>query len=171
MPLIVNTLWSVNVYLNGNNLLGRAAELKVPQPKGLRTDYKGLGMAARVKVPTGLDVLESTIKWASFDPTTIAQLSVMQMAQISALGDLQTLSAAGDIAEQPVILNMVAMPQDPGPLDFKAQELVDFTTTLDVYHVDLSVGGTQIYLFDAFSNQYIVGGDDQLAVFRANQGD
>jgi len=39
-----------------------------------------------------------------------------------------------------------------------------------VWHVDLSVGGQQIYLFDAFSNQYFVNGIDQLALFRAFNG-
>lgn len=169
--LVVNTLWNVNVYLNGQDLLGRAAEVKIPQPKRMRTDYKGLGMAARIKIPTGWEELESTIKWSSFDPTTIAQVSLSsQLCMISCLGDLQTLSASGEIFEAPVIYNFSGMPYDTGEIDFKAQELVEFTSAFDVYHCELYVAGAQIYLFDAFSNQYIVGGVDQLALYRANIG-
>lgn len=170
MQLQVNSLFNLNVYLDGTNLLGRAAEIKIPQPKGMRADYKGLGMIARIKVPTGLDALETTIKWASFDPSTLGDLSVLAMSQITCLGDLQTLSAAGDVLEQPVIYNLTVMPKDTGDLSQKAQELAEYTTSFDVYHVDLTIGGNQLYLFDAFSNQYIVGGEDQLATYRANIG-
>lgn len=117
-----------------------------------------------------MEALEGSIKWASFDADTLAQISVLQMVQLSCLGDLQTLSAAGEILEQPVIFNLTGMPQDTGEIDQKAQELVEYTTTLDVYHVDLTIGGDQVYLYDVFSNQYIVGGDDQLATYRANLG-
>lgn len=170
MQLQINSLFNLNVYLNGTNLLGRAAEVKVPQPKGSRTEYRGLGMVGKMKIPTGMEALEGSIKWSSFDPSTLGQLSVLQMAQISCLGDLQTLTAAGDILEQPVIFNMTAMPNDLGPLDQKAQELAEYTTMFDVYHVDLKVGGVSLYSYDVFSNQYSVGGVDQLANYRANIG-
>lgn len=170
MQLQVNSLFNLNVYLNGTDLLGRAAEAKVPQPKGMRTEYKGLGMIGRLKVPTGIEALEGSIKWASFDPDTLAQLSVLQMFQLSLLGDLQTLTAAGEVFEQPVIFNLTGMPHDTGDVNQKAQELVEYTTTFDCYHVDLSIGGVQSYLYDVFSNQYIVGGEDQLANYRANIG-
>lgn len=168
--LVVNSLWNLNVYLNGTSLLGRAAEIKIPQPKGMRTDYRGLGMVAKIRIPTGLDALEGSIKWSSFDVTTLSGISVLQMAQFSALGDLQSLTASGDVLEQPVIYNFTALPSDVGPIDAKAQENIEYTTAFDVYHVDLSIGGVQCFLFDAFSNQYIVGGVDQLANYRANIG-
>lgn len=169
--LVVNSLSNCNVYMNGVGLLGRAAEVKIPQPKRIRTDYKGLGMAARIKIPTGWDMMEASIKWSSFDPLTILQVAQStQTCHISCLGDLQTISASGEIAESPVIYNFTGMPYDIGDVDFKSQELVEFTSMFDVWHVDLSVGGVPIYLFDAFSNQYIVGGVDQLALYRANIG-
>jgi P2 family phage contractile tail tube protein len=171
MNLVVNSLSNVNVYLNGTSFLGAAAEVKIPQPKRMRTDYKGLGMAARIKIPTGWDFMESTIKWSSFDEDVIGEAALSSSAcQISCLGDLQTISASGEIQEQPVIYNFNGVPYDLGDVQFKAQELVEFTTSFDVWHVDLSVGGVQIYLFDAFSNQYIVNGVDQLATYRANIG-
>lgn len=169
--LVVNSLSNCNVYLNGTDLLGRAAEVKIPQPKRMRTDYKGLGMAARIKIPTGWDAMESTIKWSSFDADTIGQVALSnQTCAISCLGDLQTISASGEISESPVIYNFSGVPFDIGDIDFKSQELVEFTSSFDVYHVDLTVAGVQIYLFDAFSNQYIVNGVDQLANYRANIG-
>lgn len=169
--LVVNSLSNANIYLNGVGLLGRAAEAKVPQPKRMMTDYKGLGMVGRVGIPTGFDKLEGSIKWSSFDPTTIVQLaSIQKSALISMMADLQTLSSSGVISESPVIMNWTAIPKDIGDLDWKAQELVEFETMFEVYHVELSVAGVQLYLYDAFSNQYVVNGVDQLATYRANVG-
>ncbi|HUC16977.1 MAG TPA: phage major tail tube protein [Acetobacteraceae bacterium] len=169
--LVINSLSNANIYLNGNNLLGRAAEFTVPQPKRVMQDYKGLGMVARLEVPAGWDKLEAEITWSSFDQTTIGLLmSSTGMQQFSALGDLQVLSAAGETSELPVIYNVTGLAKDPGAIPFKAQENISFKTAITVYHVDLSVGGIQVYLFDVFSNQFIVGGVDQLASFRANIG-
>lgn len=169
--LVVNSLSNVNVYLNGVGLLGRAADCMVPQPKRLMSDYKGLGMVGRIEIPVGFDKLDSSIKWSSFDPTTIAGLASIKGIQLfSALGSLQTLTSGGQISEAPVIFNFSGIVKDMGPVDFKAQELVEFSTDLTVYHCELYVAGVQLYLYDAFSNQYVVGGVDQLATYRANIG-
>lgn len=169
--LVINSLWNCNVYLDGTSLLGRAEEFEVPQPKRLMQLYKGLGMVSRIDIPVGWDKVEASITWASFDSGTIGSLvSSTAMQQFAAMGDLQVLSAAGETSELPVIYNVTGLTVDPGPVPFKAQENISFKTTIQVYHIDLTVAGTQIYLFDAFSNQFIVNGIDQLAQYRANIG-
>ncbi|MGH7068170.1 MAG: phage major tail tube protein [Acetobacteraceae bacterium] len=169
--LVVNSLWNCNVYLNGTSLLGRASEFEVPAPKRLMQAYKGLGMAATIDVPVGWDKIEASITWASFDATTIGLLaSSTAIQQFAAMGDIQVMTAAGETADLPVIYNVSGLTIDPGPVNFKAQDNITFKTTIQVYHVDLSVSGAQVYLFDAFSNQFIVNGIDQLAQFRANIG-
>ena len=169
--LVINSLWNCNVYLNGTSLLGRAAEFSVPQPKRIMQDYKGLGMMGRIEVPVGWDKIEADISWSSFYQTTIGQLmSSTGMQQFSAMGDLQVLSASGETSELPVVYNVTGMTKDPGVIPFKAQENISYKTEITIYHVDLSVAGTQVYLFDAFSNQFVVNGTDQLAQYRANIG-
>lgn len=169
--LVINSLWNCNVYLNGTSLLGRAAEFTVPQPKRLMQDYKGLGMVTRIEVPVGWDKLAADITWQSFDQTTIALLmSAAGMQQFSAMGDLQVLSASGQTSELPVVYNVTGMTKDPGMVPFKAQENITYKSVITVYHVDLSIGGTQVYLFDALANQFIVNGVDQLAQYRSNIG-
>lgn len=169
--LVVNSLWNCNVYLNGTSLLGRAAQFDVPQPKRLMEAYNGLGMMARIDIPVGWDKVEAKIAWASFDHSTIGQLvSSTSMQQFSAMGDLQVLGAAGETGEMPVVYNVTGLTVDPGIIAFKAQENTKYETTIQVYHVDLTVAGTQVYLFDAFSNQFLVNGVDQLAQYRINIG-
>ncbi|MGH7056425.1 MAG: phage major tail tube protein [Acetobacteraceae bacterium] len=169
--LVVNSLWNCNVYLNGTSYLGRAAELSIPQPKRLMEEYKGLGMAARIEIPVGWDRIESEITWASFDHTAIGQImSSTAMQQFAAMGDIQVLSSAGETGDLPVVYNMTGMTKDPGPIAFKAQENITYKTTITIYHCDLTVAGTQIYLFDALSNLFVVNGVDQLAQYRINIG-
>jgi hypothetical protein len=169
--LVINALSNANVYVGGIGFLGQAAEATVPQPKRIFTDYKALGMMARIEIPTGWDKLDGSIKWSSFDESYLLQVAQSTaVLPFSVLADLQTFSAAGEIEEQPVIYNFTGTYKDIGKINFKSQELVEFTTELVVYHVELYVAGQQIYLYDAFSNQYIVGGVDQLALYRANIG-
>jgi uncharacterized protein len=169
--LIVNSLWNVNVYLNGVGLLGRAAEASVPQPKRKMQDYKGLGMAGGIEIPVGWEKLEGRIKWSSFDLDTLIGLNMSTgQQQISMLGDLQTISAGGLLSESPVIMNWTAICKDPGPLEFKAQENVEYTSMFAVYHVDLSIAGQQVFVWDSLANILIVNGLDQLSVYRANIG-
>lgn len=169
--VVINSLWNANVYLDGNELLGRAAELDIPQPKLLMQDYKGLGMAARIEIPVGFDKLESNIKWASFDyQTFMAAATINGMHSLMVMADLQQFTAAGLTADLPVVANLVGTFKDPGKIPTKAQENVEVDSVFVTYHVDLSVNGNQVYLFDAISNQYVVNGVDQLAQYRANIG-
>ena len=45
---------------------------------------------------------------------------------------------------------------------------METNSTVSVYHCELYVAGTQIYLYDVFANVYVVGGVDQLSTFRSN---
>ncbi len=169
--LIINTLWSCNVFLNGVDLLGRAAEIEIPHPRRITKDYKGLGMAMAIKIPTGWEALEATQKWQSYDASTIRSLcDSSSMTSLSAMGNLQTLSSAGEVSETPVIYNLTGIISDAGKVGFKAQENVEYTSTMDVWHSELYIGGVEIFMIDAASNQFIVGGVDQLSAFRTNQG-
>lgn len=169
--VVINSLWNANVYLDGADLLGRVAEFEVPQPKQLMQDYKGMGMAARIEIPVGFDKLEASVKFSSFDwPTFQLAAATKGLHDIVVMGDLQQLTAAGETGEANVTCNLTATFKDPGKIPFKAQENVEVDATLVVYHVELIVNNVQVYLFDALSNQYIVGGVDQLAQYRANIG-
>jgi hypothetical protein len=65
---------------------------------------------------------------------------------------------------------MTGVFKDAGPANFKQQSMVETNSTVSVYHCELYVAGTQIYLYDVFANLYVVGGVDQLSTFRTNLG-
>jgi hypothetical protein len=169
--LFVTTLWNCNVYVNGDNLLGRLDEFEIPQPKREMMDYKSLAMAGRVKIPMGWMDLEATYKWTSFDPDVFLNTcATSSPASVSFTGDAQTISAGGLIQETLVSGAITGPFHDPGAIVLKSQTNFENTSKQAVWHVELNINGVQIYLFDAMSNQYFVGGIDQLALFRANVG-
>ena len=43
----INAIYNANVYLNGTNLMGQAAEFKMPEIEISQDEHKGLGMVSR----------------------------------------------------------------------------------------------------------------------------
>ena len=70
----------------------------------------------------------------------------------------------------PVVYLMTGVFKDAGAAAFKHQAMVETQSAISVYHCELYVSGTQIYLYDVFANVYVVGGVDQLSSFRVNLG-
>jgi P2 family phage contractile tail tube protein len=167
----VTTLWNCNVLLNGTDLLGRMAEFKIPQPKRVMVDYKSLGMAGQIEVPVGFEKLETTLKWTSFDADVLTNINNTNgMTALTFMADAQVIASTGLIQDLPVSGNMTVIFKDPGPIDLKAQANAEYSSVASVYHIDYSLAGQQILLFDSLSNQYVVNGVDQLAQYRANLG-
>ena len=61
----INAIYNANVYLNGNNLMGQAAEFKMPEIEIAQDEHKGLGMVGTIKLPSGVEALEGEITWNS----------------------------------------------------------------------------------------------------------
>jgi uncharacterized protein len=166
----VNRITNANIYLDGVSLLGRAEEVELAFPKAKMVDHKGLGMFGTAEFPAGIDKLEAKVKWISVYPEVLATISILQTHQFQIRADIQQYTSQGLIAEQPFIGLMTVSFKDGGPLNFKQHEQVDFPTTLTVYHCEYYVNSVQYLLYDVMSNQYVVNGVDQLAMFRANIG-
>ena len=54
----INAIYNANVYLDGNNLLGKAGEFKLPEFEIGQDEYKALGMVGTIKLPNGVEALE-----------------------------------------------------------------------------------------------------------------
>ena len=67
----INKLTNANVYLNGNNLLGRAEEVQLPQIKHKMAEHKALGMIGSAEFFSGIDKMECKIKWNALYPNVL----------------------------------------------------------------------------------------------------
>src|SRR5271168_4609827 len=171
MNIQINSLTNANIYIDGVGLLGRAEEIEIPHPKHKMVDYKGLGMAGTAELWSGVEKLESRIKWVSFDAATLTMAtSPFNTHNFQVRGDLQQYTSQGLSSELPVLYLMTGVIKDAGSPSFKQHRMVETTSLVSVYHCELYVAGVQIYLYDVFANLYVVGGVDQLSSFRSNLG-
>jgi uncharacterized protein len=167
----LNTLNNCNIYIDGNCLLGRAEEIKLPTVKFKKAEHKAVGMIGTIKLPSGIDALEGEIKWNSFyaslwpkllDPYTAVQLQVR--------GSLETHTSQGRVAEVPYVVFLTAS-FDEVPLgDFKQNDKAEFMSKYYASYVKQVVNSQEILELDVMANIYKVNGTDKLATYRANIG-
>ena len=125
---------------------------------------------SELELPVGLEKLESTIEWSSFDQGVLQALAEYGVHLFQIRGNLEVFTSQGLSAQLPVVFLMSGMVKDSGKAAGEAQTRVKTTTTVTIWHSELAVAGVNIFTFDAFANIYTVGGVDQLAQFRGNLG-
>jgi uncharacterized protein len=172
MSISVNRITNANIYVNGLSCLGMAEEVTIPRPKAKMEEHKGLGMVGTGEFPAGLDKLEAKIKWVSLYLAPELMLgSPYTVNRYQIRGNLENYTPLGLASQTPVTVLMSGPMKDLGELKFAQHKNVDVTTTVTVYHAEQYIGGIQVFLYDLFSNTFVVDGVDQLAQFRANIGE
>jgi P2 family phage contractile tail tube protein len=167
----LNTLKNANIYINGNCLLGRADEIKLPEIKLKMVEHKALGMVGTIKLPGGLEALEGEIKWNSFyedvweqvlDPYTAVQLQVR--------GNLETHGGAGRIAQKTYTV-MLSVQFDSVALGtFKQNDNAEFPSKFYASYIKQQVAGQDVIEFDVMANIWKKKGKDMLEQYRNNVG-
>lgn len=171
MAIQVNSLTNANVYVEGNNMLGRASEIELPNVTHKMSDHEGLGMIGMVEFFSGIEKLEGKIKWNAFykdalgfisDPTRTVQLMVR--------GNLETYESAGKTAEVPVIVYLTVQFKSIPLGNYVQHENVELESDYSAYSVKMEIDGEPILEIDLLAQIYKVGGVDIMATYRANIG-
>ena len=155
----INKLTNCNVYMNGNNLLGRAEEVQLPQIKHKMAEHKALGMVGSAEFFAGIDKLECKIKWNALYPDvlrTCANPFTAAILQVRA--NLETYNGLGKIKEVPATALI------------KPQDNAEYETTMAVTYAKLVVDSEEVFEIDVLQNIYKVGMLDILTVFKKNIG-
>jgi P2 family phage contractile tail tube protein len=170
MNISIQSLANAAIWVDGASLAGRAAKYDVPLPKKKFEDYKALGMAGETELPVGLEKLESTIEFTSFDAAVLQALVDYNVHRFQIRGTVEVHTSQGLTAQLPAVFLMNAMVKDSGKVEGEAQQRVKYSAVMSVRYCELDFAGVQIYTYDVFANVYTVGGVDQLSQFRANLG-
>lgn len=92
----INAIFNANIYVNGNSLLGQASEIKLPDVEISQDEYKGLGLAGTIKLPSGVEALEGEITWNSFYENVFATVyHPFKAVQLMVRADIQKHDAQG----------------------------------------------------------------------------
>src|SRR5258708_39173886 len=119
MNIQISSLTNANIYIDGVGLLGRAEEIEIAHPKHKMIGYKGLGMAGTAELWAGVEMLESRIKWSSFDADTLAlSNSPFKTHYFQSRGNLAQYTSLGRSAELPVVYLMTGVVKDAASPSF-----------------------------------------------------
>lgn len=171
MATEINRITNANVYVDGNNLLGRVLSMDLPVVKNKMSEHKALGMIGTVEFSSGLEKMEAKIEWNSFyadamvraaDPTKTVQLQVRS--------SLEQYDSSGRSAELPVVVFLTAQHKDFPLGNFKQHDNVELSSMLSVTQFRLEIDGRNIIEVDVLANIYKVDGVDILANYRSNLG-
>ncbi len=167
----INAIYNANVYLDGNNLLGKAGEFKLPEFEIGQDEYKALGMVGTIKLPNGVEALEGEITWNSLYPEVAAKANhPFKAAQLMVRSNLQTFDARGLFKEVAVVTTVTATFSKNGLGGLKPKEKSEQASTYQATEIRQMVDGRETLYYNAFKNIYRVDGVDVLAQMRKNIG-
>jgi P2 family phage contractile tail tube protein len=157
--------------MDGNNLLGRAEEINLPQIKHKMSEHKALGMVGSAEFFAGIDKLECKIKWNSLYPEVLKKAAnPFKTVQIQARASLETYNSQGKIQEVPAVAYLSGTFKEFPLGNIKAGDNAEYETTMSVNYAKLTAGGEELFEIDILENIYKVAGIDILAQYRANIG-
>lgn len=167
----INKLVNANIYMNGNNLLGRAEEIQLPQIKIKTAEHKALGMIGSAEFFSGIDKLECKIKWNALYPDVLKTCSnPFTAAMLQVRASLETYNATGRISEVPATAFLIGTFKEFPLGNIKPHENAEYETTMAVTYAKLIVDKEEIFEIDVLQNIYKVGMLDMLSKFKKNIG-
>lgn len=167
----INAIYNANVYIDGNNLLGKAAEFKLPEIEWSQDEVKGLGRIGTIKLPSGVEAMEGEVSWNSLYPEVAARAAnPFKAVQLMVRSNLQTFDARGLAQEVPVVTLVTALFSKNGMGTLKPKEKSEQASTYQAHEIRQLIDGREVLYYNAFTNQYRVDGADVTAQMRKNIG-
>jgi len=160
MSTAIHQIVNANVYMNGNSLLGKAKEFKLPDIEFEFIEHKGLGLHGTIKLPAGLNAMEGEVIWDSFYPEV----------QLMARSNVQVFDSRGLAAEEALVTIMnVAFNKTTGG-SLKNKEATEHSDSFQIMSIKQTLAGKEILFVDVLANIYRVNGQDVLQKYRTNIG-
>lgn len=167
----VNRITNANIYINGNNLLGRAEEIKLPDISMIMQEHKALGMVGKIELPAGFDKLEGEIKWNSFYREVMRHAAnPYKSLALQCRSSIDRYNSTGRIDEIPLVTHLTVMFKKNPLGTFKQHENPDFSSAFSCTYIKQVVDGETLLELDYLANIFKVNGVDQLSTYRNNIG-
>jgi P2 family phage contractile tail tube protein len=167
----LNRITNANIYINGNCLLGRAEEIKLPDVSAIMSEHKAVGMVGKIELPSGFEKLEGEIKWNSFYADAWRHVNnPFSMIQLQCRASVESYGAQGRVSQQPLVTFMSAIFKKNPLGTYKQNDNAEFSSAFAAYYVKQVLGGVDQLELDVLANIYKVNGVDQLDLYRSNIG-
>lgn len=171
MAISVNRLTNANLYVDGNNYLGKVQEIEAPTLKAKMAEHKALGMIGSVEFFAGFEKMEAKITWNSFYADAMKMAgNVFQTRQFQLRASLEQYDSSGRGAEVPLVIFMTGQPKDFPLGNYKQHDNVEAVSMIAVTYFRLEINGEVVSELDVLANIYKVDGVDLLETYRENTG-
>ena len=167
----INRITNGNVYLGNNSMLGKVAEVTLPEVNAIMTEHKALGMFGKVELPAGLEKLEGTIIWNAFyKDVAIAMGNPFQSHALQIRCNVETYDAQGRMKEVPMVTFLTVMFKKNPLGAYKQAENAEFTSLFSATYVKQVIDGDEVLELDYMANIFRVNGADVMSTFRNSLG-
>ena len=167
----INRITNANIYLDGNNLLGRATEIKLPDISLIMQEHKALGMVGKIELPAGFDKLEGEIKWNSFYQDVMRKTAnPWQAVALQCRSSIDCYNSQGKANQLALVTHLTVMFKKIPLGTFKQNENPEFSSAFGCTYIKQVVDGETLLELDYLANIFRVNGVDQLSTYRNNIG-
>jgi P2 family phage contractile tail tube protein len=167
----INRMTQCAVFMDGNSLLGKVAEITLPVIKPKMVEHKAVGMQGTLRFPTGFEATEGKIKWASYYPDVAKRFARMnKFIPIQVRSSVESITNVGVVGEKALVIVLTIGSKGIPLGDFKQGDNVEMDTDFECYYMKQTFDNKDIVEFDPLNNLYVVDGVDQLAQYRKNLG-
>lgn len=153
------------IYLEGTGYVGAASEIELPSLTYVMEDHDGLGMLGRIETPQGLDKMEGSITWNTWQERAYASMldgSGMKLLQIRA--QLTNFSAGSQFILGGYQASMrVFFKEIPLGGTIQQQQGSTPQTAFAVHACRLVTDGREVLNYDPMANILRVNGRDLAA--------
>lgn len=169
--IAVKRITNANCYLNGNSLLGKVEETKLPEVVATMAEHKALGLVGKLELPSGIDKMEMSIKFNSFyEDVLLKAADPFSPVDLQVRCSRETHTGQGRTAQDPVVTFLKGTFKNYPLGGFKQHENVDAEFKLNITYIKQVIAGKEVLEVDVLNNIFKVGGNDILASYRSNIG-
>ncbi len=169
--IAVKRITNANCYLNGNSLLGKVEETKLPEVATTMVEHKALGLVGKIELPSGIDKMEMSMKFNSFYEDALLKAgNPFAPVDLQVRCSRETYTGQGRTAQEPVVTFLKGSFKNYPLGGFKQHENVEAEFKLNITYVKQVIAGKDILEIDVLNNIYKVGGVEILADYRSNIG-
>lgn len=167
----INRITNANIYIDGDALLGRAEEVRLPDVAVIMQEHKALGMIGKIELPTGFEKLEGEIKWnALYEEVAKTMANPFKTIQLQIRSNIESYDAQGRNQEVSLVTFLTAMFKR-NPLGiYKPHDNAAFNSTFTATYIKQVIDGKEVLELDYMANIFRVDDKDMLQGYLNNIG-
>lgn len=169
--ITVRQVTNGNVYVGGNNMMGRVTSVELPEVAFTTEDAKPLGLFGVVEQITGLDKMEATLNFeAVFKELAVQYANPKKAVALQVRSSIEEMTSEGVSAELPLVTHLRGTFKSFPLGQIEQGAKAEFSSTMAVTYIKQVFDGQDIVEIDVLANIYKVNGVDILAEYRRNLG-